>query len=340
MVRINQLGKVDDRLNAKTDQKGLKKVIKWLSKEDFVALEAGNFAFYLSKHIEKNVGCQVVVLNPGNLATIYNSMKKTDKEDALKLARLISRIPREELPEVKAPTEKEQKARAIASNQAHLVTARTMHYNRLHSIFVNSGITTMTKKHLQAKKKRRGYAESQLNDNYRDEGLILIDLIENLDRHLDLLDVKIQEFLNEYKQESAICMSMPGIGPKNTLAIIGYLGDCSRFSSGSQVSNYVGLVPKVDMSGNCVHYGKIIRGCVQIKRIIIQAAWAMIGSKYGTEMRIKYDKIKKRRGAKRAVIAIARRMVEVLYVMIKNGEYYHYMPIEALTLKLEGYGIK
>ena len=52
-------------------------------------------------------------MNPGDLATIYNSLKKTDKEDALKLARLIKSIPREELPEVTIPSEKEEDSRDI-----------------------------------------------------------------------------------------------------------------------------------------------------------------------------------------------------------------------------------
>ncbi|EMM72364.1 transposase domain protein [Leptospira weilii str. 2006001855] len=55
----------------------------------------GSQSFRIAKSI-LNKGIQVIVLNPGDLATIYQSLKKTDKEDSLKIARLIQRYPKEE----------------------------------------------------------------------------------------------------------------------------------------------------------------------------------------------------------------------------------------------------
>ncbi len=63
----------------------------------------GSQSFRIAKSI-LNKGIQVIVLNPGDLATIYQSLKKTDKEDSLKIARLIQRFPIEELPIVPIPT--------------------------------------------------------------------------------------------------------------------------------------------------------------------------------------------------------------------------------------------
>ncbi len=54
----------------------------------------GRSISYMGDRIAKSIlnkGVQVIVLNPGNLATIYQSLKKTDKEDSLKIARLIQR---------------------------------------------------------------------------------------------------------------------------------------------------------------------------------------------------------------------------------------------------------
>jgi hypothetical protein len=62
------------------------KLYKHLGTGDKVVLEAGNLAFMMAKEIEKGVGCTVRVLNPSRLAIIYATDKKTDKEDALKLA--------------------------------------------------------------------------------------------------------------------------------------------------------------------------------------------------------------------------------------------------------------
>ncbi|OOB92485.1 IS110 family transposase, partial [Leptospira interrogans serovar Hardjo] len=61
-----------------------------IGENDVVGLEAGSQSFRIAKSI-LNKGIQVIVLNPGDLATIYQSLKNTDKEDSLKIERLIQR---------------------------------------------------------------------------------------------------------------------------------------------------------------------------------------------------------------------------------------------------------
>ncbi|GMO36906.1 MAG: hypothetical protein Ta2F_12960 [Termitinemataceae bacterium] len=80
-------------------------MFKKLEATDKVTIEAGNLAFELAKEIIQQVGCEVVVLNPSKLALIYGSMKKTGKEDALKLARIIEMMKDELLPIVPIPSE-------------------------------------------------------------------------------------------------------------------------------------------------------------------------------------------------------------------------------------------
>lgn len=71
-------------------------------------MEAGSTAFEVARAIESVPGVRVVVLNPGRLAVIYASMKKTDKEDALKLARLVETMPEDYLPTVTIPSVEEE----------------------------------------------------------------------------------------------------------------------------------------------------------------------------------------------------------------------------------------
>ncbi|EMN01765.1 hypothetical protein LEP1GSC035_2638 [Leptospira noguchii str. 2007001578] len=61
----------------------------------------------------------MIVLNPGDLATIYQSLKKTDKEDSLKIARLIQRFPIEELPVVPIPKTRPEKLSECLSKDRH-----------------------------------------------------------------------------------------------------------------------------------------------------------------------------------------------------------------------------
>lgn len=132
----------------KTTESGLVKLMSWLNKKDLVILEAGSQAFRIAKRIRREISCDVEVLNPGDVAMIYRSLKKTDKEDALKLARLAQRNPIEELPTVKIASDDEEYMRSLSSVQAHWAKMSTINRNRLHSIFTDAGLTEITKKHL------------------------------------------------------------------------------------------------------------------------------------------------------------------------------------------------
>ncbi|EKP83403.1 transposase, IS116/IS110/IS902 family [Leptospira interrogans serovar Grippotyphosa str. 2006006986] len=64
------------------------------------------------------------------------------------------------------------------------------------------------------------------------------------------------------------------------------MGDCKRFSSAKQAAYYAGLVPRVDISGDTVRYGRIInRGCHSIRRVIVQAAWSLVRCQHGGKVK-------------------------------------------------------
>lgn len=338
IVRI----KPDDKLirfRTKTDTIGRQRLFNWLNKNDIIALEAGNMSFLLAKEINKNVGSDVIVLNPGDLATIYNSLKKTDKEDALKLARLIKRIPRKELPEVRIPDKNEEDSRRLYSQQTYFSKNRTSYINRLHSLFVYAGISSITKEDLKNVEKRVILVD-KLDCRYRIEGKRILRQLDIIEGTLEEINDEIKKTLRKNIEDVSFLMSLPGFGPINSLAFLAYIGDGSRFSDGKQVTYYAGLVPRVDISGDTRYYGKTIkRSGNHIKRVIIQAAWALVRSRYGGDLKKKYNDLKKTRGKKRAIIAVARKMLELAYLLVKRKKYYKYMPIEALINKMNGYGI-
>lgn len=331
-VRIIPNGKYE-RFRCTVDEIG--KLFKWLNKNDMIAMETGNQAFRIAKQISNKVECEVVVLNAGDLATIYRSLKKTDKEDALKLARMIQRIPKEELPEVKIPSDDEEDARSLSSEQAFYSKMVSKLKNRLHSLLTEAGIITTTRSMMNDSETRRELV-SQLKERFMSRAKRILRTIEEAEKILEEVKKEIEELMSKNKEYAKLTMSMPGIGLITTLALFSFVGDCSRFSKGKQVSYYVGLVPRVDISGNQVHYGNIIkRGCKPIRRVIIQCAWALVRSRYGGKLKDFYERKKVDIGKKKAIVAVARKMLEVLFAMFKNGEYYRGMPEEEINKKLK-----
>ena len=87
MYYFDQKGKVG-RSEEETTKGGRTKLYAKLKAEDIIAMEVNSLAFIMEKEM-RVIGCTVVILNASQLSVIYASTKKTDKEDALKLARLV-----------------------------------------------------------------------------------------------------------------------------------------------------------------------------------------------------------------------------------------------------------
>ena len=87
MCYFDQKGKVG-RSGGETTKGGRAKLYAKLKAEDIVAMEVNSLAFVMEKEM-RQIGCTVVILDASQLSVIYASTKKTDKEDALKLARLV-----------------------------------------------------------------------------------------------------------------------------------------------------------------------------------------------------------------------------------------------------------
>jgi hypothetical protein len=100
----------------------------------------------MAKKTEKIAGCWARVLNPHNLAAIYTTDKKMDREDALKLAHLVTDRPDSRLPAVAVPGDEETERWKPVSSYRRERKARVQEINRLHAAFVHAGIVTAVKK--------------------------------------------------------------------------------------------------------------------------------------------------------------------------------------------------
>ncbi|OLY62813.1 IS110 family transposase [Leptospira santarosai serovar Grippotyphosa] len=338
VVRIHSEGSLKERRQFSTTEIGINNLLKWLTQNDIVGLEAGSQSFRIAKSI-LNKGIQVIVLNPGDLATIYQSLKKTDKEDSLKIARLIQRFPIEELPTVPVPTDEEEDNRRLCSEQENWTRQLTQGKNRLHSLFTQAGLTHITKKHLRTKANRET-SVALLPSRYHKEAERILQVLDLVEQNLKLIEEEIKEALRKNQTYTQTIMSMPGIGMITSLAILSYMGDCKRFSSAKQAAYYVGLVPRVDISGDSAYYGRIVnRGCHSIRRVIVQAAWSLVRCQHGGKLKEFYERLYSKKGAKKSIIAVSRKMIEVLYSMIRTGTLFDSMPEEVLHRKLAQYGL-
>ena len=321
-----------------TSARRRKQLYQYLGKDDVVGVEAGSLTFALAKEIIKEVGSTVHVLHPAKLHFIFKSVKKTDTEDARKIARYIATNAPESLYTVNLPSDTEIENRAIAHEAQYLSKARTQQINRLHSIFVRQGITHLKRADLKDKRGRERSIQ-KLSGLNLDEAVRLNRHICQYEEDIETLEQQMKERLSQ-DEHAQFILSIPGVAVKTAFAFIAYLGDGSRFSSGSEISNHVVMVPRLDFSGDTMIMGHIHkRGPSILRAFFVQAAWSLIRSKDGGELKEKYEELSSRRGKRIAIVAVARKMLELAWTLMQKKEFYKYSELKGRLKKLKYYGI-
>lgn len=309
--------------NGKTCPSGRKELYKKLLPTDRVAIEVCSLAMVMAKEIKQNVGCEVILLNPSQIAIIYRSVKKNDKEDALKLARLVQKFSNDELPKVELPTEHEENIRQILTELRQLKNDRTKEINRVHAIFLECGLTEIKKADLATANNR--YESIKIL-----KGMFLSQAKRSL-KKLDLLDeqlLEVEKLLDEeIKDDKNIktLIEIPGVGKQLASAFVAFIGDGSRYPNVSCIGAATGLVPRLDMSSTSCRLGHITKcGNNNLRSLLILAAWSHVRSKGGGALKDKYLYMTQiqSKSKKIAIVAIARKLAELMYTLLKNGTSY------------------
>ena len=117
-------------------------------------------------------------------------------------------------------------------------------------------------------------------------------------------------------------MSSPGVGEISAATIIAEIDDFNDFSSGDKLASWLGLVPNVYQSADKYHNGRITKRGSKIARwILIQVAQAA-ARKDGSKLKEFFKRKKKTIGHSKAIVALARKIVTILWHLITNDEMY------------------
>jgi transposase len=328
-----------ERHGLKTDQKGRETLCSFLRKDDVVGMEICGFANKLTRIIKAAVGSQVRLFNPSGLATVWKSRKKTDKEDALKIAKYLRDTPEEEMVEVPQLSEEEEAFRGEISLKEFLKKERNMVINRLHSLYGNEGIIDVTRGDLadEAGRKARHVElseHSQMIAHFLEVQLVVFE------KQLSEMKEKVATRTRAHKLTPYV-MSIPGIGIEIAAVLVAYLGDGKRFGKASEVANYAGFAPRVDCSGETNRYGGIAKFsyCHPIRSVVLEGVWSISRCGYGGELRAKFESLKGRMNKRKSAVAVARKVVTLAWLLMERREYYRGIDEQKLTKKMIQYKV-
>ncbi len=138
---------------------------------------------------------------------------------------------------------------------------------------------------------------------------------------IEILEATTLSLSLPFKEQIDLIVSLPGIKPPSATAIISEIGvDMSVFTSDKHLCSWAGLTPQNNESAGKKKSVRISRAGAYIKPLLVQCANAAIKDKSCTVFKNRYEAIKKRRGHKRAIIAIARMLLTCIYHMLSKNE--------------------
>lgn len=280
-----------------------------------VVYEAGPCGFRLHDQLKED-GVEGIVVAPSLIPIESGNRVKTDKRDSRRLAKLLEG---NLLKEVYVLTEEERMQRELLRTRHQLVSHRSDVARQIKSKLLFHGICSpFPSKHRWTLKYVQWLKSLSFSSLYLRESLeVLVDLYEYLTRQLMRINRKVVELsrTDKYRGRVELLRTAPGIGLLTGMEVLVELQEMGRFRSSEEIASYMGLTPSEYSTGEHIRQGRITRsGNWRVRNALIESSWILIGR--DPWMRMIYRRLKSRKGAKRAIIAIARRLITILRSML------------------------
>jgi transposase len=149
-----------------------------------------------------------------------------------------------------------------------------------------------------------------------------LDIIKELQTQIDKIDHEIESRIMQRKDDLEIAMSMPGIGFTSASTILAEIGDYRDFDTPGKLASWCGLTASVYQSGGKNRMGGITKqGSKHIRWILVEIAYAA-SRKRGSKLKNFFNRVRARKGSKVAIVALARKIICILYHLLIKQEMY------------------
>lgn len=333
-----------------TTTKGLLELSDWLTLHGctHVAMEATGVYWKPVWHVLEG-GFELVLANAQHIRNVPG--RKTDVKDAMWIAELLAHgLIRGSF----VPPAHIQELRDLTRTRKQLVREMSQHTNRIQKILedanlkvgnvLSSVVGTSGRKMLNAiidgetnpevladlavgnARKKRGELVDALRGrvtaHHRAMLKLHLELIDALQKATDEVDATVGKALEPIQACAALLTTMPGVSDVTANVIVAEIGiDMARFPSAGHLVSWARLCPRNDESAGKRRSTRISKGAVWLKTTLVTAAWAAVRKK-DSYLRAQFLRLKARRGAKKAIIAVAASMLTACFYMLRDGVEY------------------
>jgi transposase len=334
-----------------TTTAGLLELAAWLAESGCTraAMEATGVYWRPVWHVLAEGGFVLVLANPAQVKNVPG--RKTDVNDATWLAELLAHglVRASFVPD--APT---QELRSLLRTRKRLAREKASHVLRLQKTLEDANVKldgvvadllgksgramlealvageTDPGKLAALAHPRLGATPGRLREALRGRATahrrfllrLHLDQVDALDAAIARVDREVEERLAPFRAAVDLLTSIPGVGPLAARVIVAEIGlDMGRFPSAGHLVSWAGLCPRNDESAGKRRSVRLRKGAPWLKTTLVQCAWAA-SRKKASYLQAQYHRLRGRRGAKKAVCAVAASILTAAYHMLKGGTAY------------------
>lgn len=308
------------------DTKGIGVYFEHLRPFQMVVEATGGY-LWLFKLLEP-LAERAVLAHPKKLRIIAESTRKSDRLDAQVLAEFLAV---DMIPRSYRPTPRQREHRRLVRRRIAIQSRITSAVNRVHRLLsdYNADLARPL-----ALKRRPQLAGVQVSEADR---FLLDQFSGEYDFHraqLREVDERLDQFLEQApapeRRNRELLRSIPGVGKITTEVVLSELAGPERFRSQKDAVAYAGLAPgQRESAGKAKQLGIEKTGSKHLRWVLVEAAWQLV--RYSPGWRTVYERLKRRLKAKKAIVAIARRLLTMMVAILKSGKPYRAELQEAIN---------
>jgi transposase len=262
---------------------------------------------------------RVVLAHPRKLRIIAESTRKTDKLDAQVLAEFLAL---DMIPPAHRPSPRIRQYRALVRHRQFQQRRITSVKCKIRHVLANYNADV---KSLFSRAGRRYLEETKLLEADRFVVEQLLGDLEHHRRQLSAVNRQLRLFARsasmQEREAREVLASVPCVGPVTSDVVLSELGDVRRFRNAKQVAAYAGLAPRIrESAGHNRATGITKEGSGLLRWAMIETGWRLVSKtrRWG----LTYEKLQRRMGGRKAIVAIARRVLAMMFSLLRRGARY------------------
>ncbi|NJK53765.1 MAG: IS110 family transposase [Leptolyngbyaceae cyanobacterium SU_3_3] len=270
-------------------------------------------------------GYGVLVANPNQEAWQWRNVKrKTDKDDALKLAKLAVL---DQIHPVHVPSASTRQYRRLVKYRKTLVWRMNQIHNSIRALLMAQGMTMPSRAKawtIEGIKALRQHcnpiAECSIDELWKGELDLELTLLDHLEDQHDQVEKQLNQ-LAKHEEQVQRLMTIPGVGRRTAEVIFTALDKPERFANARQVSAYAGLVPDQRQSGQTNKLGSITRrGSRLLRGALVEVSWMLL--RFNPWAQKTYERIcgGQKTRKKTAIVALARKLLVRCWAMLRDKQ--------------------